>query len=116
MNCNERERIKEAKINIKLLYPWLTQQEIEFAYNKSVADFIIYSYPSKNGRPTVETLTYDGLTVQWIFDRMLDIFSRAGGTSASAYRENGIDIKYGSSYIDPKLVMRLGLPKAGVPK
>lgn len=116
MNCNEQKRIKDAKINIKLLYPWLAQNEIEYAYNTAVADFIMYSYPSENGRPTKETLNYDFLTIQWIFDRMVDIFSRAGGINASAYKENGIDIKYGASYIDPNLVMRLGLPKAGVPR
>ena len=76
----------------------------------------MYSYPSANGRPTPDTLYYDFITVNRIKVRMLDILSRAGGINAVAYKENGIDIKYGASYIDPNLGMRLGLPKAGVPR
>jgi hypothetical protein len=47
---------------------------------------------------------------------MLDIISRAGGINAVAYKENGIDIKYGASYVDPNWVASLGLPKVGVPR
>ena len=116
MTIQEQARVQEAKARVQQSYPWLQSGEIDEAYDMAVADFIMYSYPSANGRPTAETLAYDLLTVQWLKDRMRDIISRAGGINASAYNENGVNIKYGASYIDPNLVMRLGLPKAGVPR
>lgn len=116
MTCCNQSKTEEIKLTVQSLYPWLTGEDIELAYNRAVADYIGYLYPSANGRPTPETLSYDFFCVQWLQDRMLDIVSRAGGSNVSAYKENGIDIKYGASYIDPNLVMRLGLPKAGVPR
>ena len=112
MTSQEQARVQEAKARVQQSYQWLQSGEIDEAYDMAVADFIMYSYPSANGRPTAEKLEYDFL----LKDRMRDIISRAGGINASAYKENGIDIKYGASYIDPNLVMRLGLPKAGVPR
>ncbi len=116
MTSQEQALVQRAKSQIQEKYPWLQQDEIEEAYEIALVDFIMYSYPSANGRPSAETLSYDFITVNRIKVRMLDIISRAGGINAVAYKENGIDIKYGASYVDPNWVASLGLPKVGVPK
>jgi hypothetical protein len=46
---------------------------------------------------------------------MIDILGRAGGLSVDAYRENGLNLSYGASYIDPNLVSQI-IPRAGVPR
>lgn len=116
MTSQEQARVQEAKAKVQQSYPWLQSGEIDEAYEIALWDYIVYRYPSENGRPTEQTLTYDYFTVNRIKVRMIDILSRAGGINATAYKENGIDIKYGASYIDPNWIMSLGLPKAGVPR
>lgn len=116
MTSQEQARVQETKAQIQQKYQWLQSGEIDEAYEIALVDFIMYSYPSANGRPTAETLVYDFITVNRIKVRMLDILSRAGGINAVAYKENGIDIKYGASYVDPNWVVSLGCPKVGVPK
>ena len=116
MTSQEQARVQEAKAQIQQKYPWLQSGEIDEAYEIALVDFIMYSYPSANGRPTEETLVYDFITVNRIKVRMMDILSRAGGINAVAYKENGIDIKYGASYVDPNWIASLGLPKVGVPR
>lgn len=116
MTSQEQARVQEAKAQIQQKHPWLQSGEIEEAYEIALVDYIRFLYPSANGRPTPETLEYDFMAVNRIKVRMLDILSRAGGINAVAYKENGIDIKYGASYVDPNWVISLGCPKVGVPR
>lgn len=116
MTSQEQARVQQAKLQVMQKYPWLQSAEIDEAYEIALVDFIMFSYPSANGRPTEQTLSYDFITVNRIKVRMIDILSRAGGINASAYKENGLDIKYGASYVDPNWIVSLGCPKAGVPK
>ena len=116
MTSQEQVQVQEMKARVQQKYHWLTVSEIETAYNIAVVDYIMYSYPSVNGRPTPDTLSYDFITLNRIEVRMLDIISRAGGLNAVAYKENGIDIKYGSSYVDHNWIASLGCPKVGVPR
>lgn len=103
-------------MKIQSTYPWLTNGEVDEAYEIALWDFIVHRYPSENNRPSEETLSYDNFAVNRIKVRMIDILSRAGGINVTAYKENGIDIKYGASYIDPNWIASLGLPKAGIPQ
>lgn len=116
MTSQEQARVQEAKANLQQRYPWLMNGEIDEAYEIALWDFIVHRYPSENGRPNEETLVYDPFTVNRIKVRMIDILSRAGGINAVAYKENGIDIKYGASYVDPNWIASLGLPRVGVPR
>ena len=116
MTSQEQMRVQQAKANLQQRYAWLTNGEIDEAYEIALWDFIVHRYPSENGRPNEDTLVYDSFTVNRIKVRMIDILSRAGGINAVAYKENGIDIKYGASYIDPNWIASLGLPKVGVPR
>ena len=68
-----------------------------------------YKYKIKPNTQQQELLSKFFGCVRYIYNWGLN-------AKTSAYKENGIDIKYGASYIDPNLVMRLGLPKAGVPR
>lgn len=115
MTSQEQARIQEAKAKILGSYPWLQSSEVDEAYDIALHDYIAHRYPSENGRPTAETLTYDYFTVDRIKVRMRDILSRAGGLNVTAYKENNLDIKYGASYIDANWIASLGLPKVGVP-
>lgn len=116
MTNQEQLQVEGMKQQVRQKYPWLQSEEIDEAYEIALVDFIMYSYPSASNRPTVETLPFDFITINRIKVRMIDIISRAGGINAIAYKENGIDIKYGASYVDANWVISLGLPKAGVPQ
>lgn len=116
MTSQEQIRIQEAKAKVQQRFPWLEGDEVEEAYEIALWDYIVHRYPSENGRPNEQTLNYDYFAVNRIKVRMLDILSRAGGINAVAYKENGIDIKYGASYIDPNWIASLGLPRVGVPR
>ena len=116
MTSQEQARVQEAKARVQQSYPWLQSGEIDWAYNIALWDFIVFRYPSENGRPTEQTLVYDYFTVNRIETRMIDILSRSGGINVTAYKENGLDKKYGARYGDPNWIASLGLPKAGVPR
>lgn len=107
--------INQVKENIQTTYSWLSEEEIDLCYNMALSDYIAIRYPSSNGRPKVEDVKFDFFNSQWIYKRMIDILSRAGGISLSAYRENNLNLTYGGSFIDPQLVAEI-MPRAGVPK
>lgn len=115
MTSQEQLRIQEAKARVLENYPWLQSSEVDEAYDIALHDFIAYRYPSENGRPTADTLTYDYFTLDRIKVRMRDILSRAGGLNVTSYKENNLSITYAASYVDPNWIASLGLPKVGVP-
>lgn len=106
---------EQIKLQIKRKYNYLSYEEISTCYNLALGDFARLTYPSTNNRPSVDEIVIDFYTSQWIYARMLDILDRAGGTSVTAYKENGISFTYAASYIDPSLVAQI-MPKASVPK
>ena len=112
---NQNQYQEQIKLSIKTQYDYLTDEEVDTCYNLALSDFVMLKYPSENNRPAIEKIDIDFYTSQWIYARMLDILGRAGGTSVTAYRENGVSFTYASSYIDPSLVAQI-MPKASVPK
>ena len=114
MNC-QNQQSEQIKAQVRNKYDYLSFEEINTCYNLALSDFIRLTYPSSNNRPAIDKLDIDFYTSQWIYARMLDILSRAGGTSVTAYKENGISFTYASSYIDPSLVAQI-MPKASVPR
>lgn len=114
MNC-QNQQAEQIKARVRRQYDYLTMDEINTCYDLALHDFVRLAYPSSNNRPAVEKLDIDFYTSQWIYARMIDILGRAGGTSVTAYKENGISFTYAASYIDPSLVAQI-MPKASVPK
>lgn len=114
MNCQNRQA-EQIKAQVMQKYDYLSVEEIDTCYDLAVGDFVRLKYPSDNNRPAIDKLDIDFYTSQWIYARMLDILGRAGGTSVTAYKENGISFTYASSYIDPSLVAQI-MPKASVPR
>ena len=114
MSCQNRQE-EQIKAQIKQKYDYLSFEEINTCYNLALSDFVRLTYPSSNNRPAIDKLDIDFYTSQWIYARMLDILGRAGGTSVTAYKENGISFTYAASYIDPSLVAQI-MPKASVPR
>jgi Ethanolamine utilization protein EutJ (predicted chaperonin) len=112
MDCN---LIEQVKARIKSQYNWLSEEEVKNCYDMALSDFLAVKYPSENSRPVVDKLVFDFFNSQWIYKRMVDILERAGGISLTAYKENGLNLTYGGSYIDPQLVAQI-MPKAGVPR
>ncbi|MBR2388227.1 MAG: hypothetical protein IKB02_05605 [Clostridia bacterium] len=102
-------------MQIKQKYDYLSLEEINACYNLALSDLVRLTYPSSNNRPSIDKFDIDFYASQWIYARMLDILDRAGGTSVTAYKENGISFTYAASYIDPSLVAQI-MPKASVPK
>ena len=114
MNC-QNQQAEQIKAQVRQKYDYLSFEEIDTCYKLALSDFVRLKYPSDNNRPSIDKLDIDFYISQWIYARMLDILSRAGGTSMTAYKENGISFTYASSYIDPNLVAQI-MPKASVPR
>ena len=114
MSC-QNQQVEQIKAQVKQKYDYLTTDEIDTCYNLALSDLVRLTYPSMNNRPAIDKFDIDFYASQWIYARMLDILSRAGGTSVTAYKENGISFTYSASYIDPSLVAQI-MPKASVPK
>ena len=110
-----QDQTAQIKSRIQTKYGFLQDEEINICYDKAIKDFLLGKYPSDNNRPKPENITMDFFTTQWLYDRMEDILERAGGTSVTAYKENGINFNYGGSYIDPTLLAQL-MPKGRVPR
>lgn len=109
------QQAEQVKSKIKQQYDYLSLDEISNCYDLALSDFVRLTYPSSNNRPSIDNLKLDFFASQWIYARMIDILSRAGGTNVVAYKENGISLTYAASYIDPSLVSQI-MPKASVPK
>lgn len=111
MQVNEKSRIINR---VKSTYSWLSDEELFSCWDMSIADYARIRYPSTNNRPEVKEVAIDFYTAEWLYQRMLDILSRAGGLNLTAYKENGLNLTYGGSYIDPQLVAMI-MPTASVP-
>lgn len=111
----DKSQVVLVKQNIKKTYSWLTEDEVERTYNMALSDYMALRYPSGNNRPSVDNIDFDFFNAQWIYKRMVDILGRAGGISLTSYKENGLSLNYGASYIDPELKAEI-MPKASVPR
>lgn len=111
----QNQQAEQIKSSLHQKYEYLNAEDIDTCFNLALHDFIRLSYPSSNKRPSVENITLDFLTSQWILARMEDILSREGGTNVTAYKENGISYTYASSNIDPFLASQI-MPKGRVPR
>lgn len=114
MNCQSK-KAEQIILQVKQKYDYINFLELADCYNLALSDYLRLRYPSSNNRPSADDFDIDFCTSQWIYARMLDILGRAGGTSVTAYKENGISFTYAASYIDPSLVTQI-MPKASVPK
>lgn len=104
----------KLKQDIKNKYDWLSDNDLERAFNYALTDYLLYKYPSENNRPSETTLVFNFVIENWVSQRMEDILSRAGGTNVTAYSENGMSWEYARSHIDDALVNKI-MPKAAVP-
>lgn len=106
---------EQIRTNIKTEYAWLSDEEVRKTYDMALSDYLLIKYPSDNNRPTVDNVELDFVATQWLYKRMVDILSRAGGSNVTSYKENGLSWTYAGSNIDPTLVAML-MPKASVPR
>lgn len=106
---------EQIKLKIRAKYDFLQVEEIDTCYDMALSDYLSIKYPSDNKRPNHKNITMDFITTQWLYKRMVDILERAGGTSVTAYKENGVSFTYGGSYIDNALVAEI-MPKGRVPR
>ena len=112
---SDKSQIVLVKQNLKREYSYLDEKDIERIYNMALSDYVMLRYPSGNKRPNVDNIEFDFYNAQWIYKRMVDILGRAGGISLTSYKENGLSLNYGGSYIDPELRAEI-MPKASVPR
>ena len=111
----DKSQIMLVKQNLKREYSYLDEKDVERIYNMALSDYVMLRYPSGNNRPNVDNVGFDFYNAQWIYKRMVDILGRAGGISLTSYKENGLSLNYGGSYIDPELRAEI-MPKASVPR
>ena len=109
------KQVEAVKEQIQTKYSWLDDDEVDACYNMALSDYMALRYPSSNGRPSYDNLEVDFFVAQWIYKRMIDILGRAGGLNVEVYRENGLSLSYGASYIDPQLSSMI-MPVVGVPR
>lgn len=112
MLAYQKER---AIARIKATYFWLSEEEVTACFDMALSDYLMARFPSANKRPKAEEFEIDYYVAEWLYKRMIDILSRAGGLNLTAYKENGVNLTYGGSYIDPQLVAMV-MPKASVPR
>lgn len=112
---SDKSQIVLVKQNLKREYSYLDEKDVERIYNMALSDYVMLRYPSGNNRPNVDNVGFDFYNAQWIYKRMVDILGRAGGISLTSYKENGLSLNYGGSYIDPELRAEI-MPKASVPR
>lgn len=110
----EQSKEQEIKAAVKSKFTWLSNEDINHAFNIALSDYLLYKYPSENNRPTPENLEVTFVIQQWIIERMEDVLDRAGGNYLS-YSENGLSWTYAQSHIDRALVAKL-MPKAATPQ
>lgn len=111
----QNEEIQKVKDRIKKKYDYLSDEDVDTAFGTALADYVRYSYPFSGNRPTFENIVYDFYMLQWIYERMEDLLSRAGGTNVTSYKENGLAWTYASSGIDPTLIAKI-IPHGSVPR
>lgn len=112
---NHKVLSEQVKLIIKDRYGYLQDEEIDSMYNIALGDYLRYKFPSANSKYIVDSFELDFTSSQWLVARIIDILGRAGGLSVEAYKENGLSLSYGASYIDPNLVMQI-MPQAGIPR
>lgn len=115
MATSNKKQIEQIKETILSRYSYLQDGEVDAMFDMAVGDYLRLKYPSANNKVTQDTLVYDFAISQWIIARMIDILERAGGSSLTAYSENGLKFSYGTSYIDTELRKQI-MPKVGVPR
>ena len=115
MSCQKNQQAEQIKVRVKQKYDYLQDEEVNAIYDMAVSDYLGIRYPSYNNRPTVDKLEIDFFVGQWVYKRMIDILSRAGGLNVVSYRENDLSIQYASGNIDDTLVREI-MPKASVPR
>lgn len=111
----QEQEIQKVKDRIKSKYNYLSEEDVDTAFDIALADYIRYSYPFSGNRPTFDKIVYDFYMLQWIYERMVDLLSRAGGTNVTSYKENGLSWTYASSGIDPALISKI-IPHGSVPR
>lgn len=97
---------EQAKKIIHRKYSILTDDDLDDCLNFALSDYLTYKFPSSKNRPELEDISMDFAESMWLPKRMIDILERAG-FNIKTYHENGIDITYGASYIDPALVKQI---------
>lgn len=112
MKIEEATKIAKTKIHRK--YPILSEDDLDDCFDYALSDYLTYKYPSSKNRPELEDITIDFTDAMWLPKRMIDIIERAG-FNVKTYHENGIDITYGASYIDPALVKQI-MGSGSIPK
>ena len=106
---------ERIKLRVKQQYDYLSDDDVQSMYLMAISDYVMIRYPSENNRPKIEDVVIDFFVEQWIYKRIIDILSRAGGLNVIAYKENDLSIQYASGNIDPELVKQI-MPKASVPR
>ena len=115
-NCTNQAQVEKLKLRLATSgYDYVEDDVVNSFFELALTDYIMIKYPSANNRPTRENVVFDYICSDWIYKRMLDILGRAGGISATAYKENNLNLTYGASYIDPELYSLI-TPNAGVPR
>lgn len=115
MSCNRNNLVEKIKLNVKQEFSYLSDEDIDKTFDMALSDYLMIKYPSDNKRPLKSEIVIDFIISQWIYKRMVDILSRAGGLNVTSYKENGLSWTYAGSNIDPILVSEI-LPKVGVPR
>jgi hypothetical protein len=94
-------------------YPYFSVTEIADLYDIALFDYLTLRFPYD--RSITDVPIGDERDYVWIRQRMVEIIERSGFSSAVAYSENGLSIRFDNSYMSKGLASKI-IPKVGVPK
>lgn len=91
---------------VKSKYSYLSDDEASLYINRAKSILVEQLYPAD------ESISYDTYVVpprydMWILDCVDELIERAGISSVTAYRENGVSYNWGKSGISDGLLQRI---------
>jgi len=96
--------------NIKLMYSYLSDDDIELLYNEALYDYLSLAFPyDKSLTEIPENYERDYM---WVQKRIIDIIERRGVSNLVSYKENGMSYEFGNPGINPNLVTEI-ISRAG---
>jgi len=99
------EKIEQMKLGFRAKYNYLSEDEVEELYEKALMIYLELQYPLHKTVHTIPERNLRGIT--WIKMCMQEILERSGVSSAVAYSENGLSIRYDSSVVSSTLMQLL---------
>lgn len=100
---------------LKRKYEHMSDEDIAFAFDIALTQYVFVKYPSMNNRPNIEDIEFDFYLSHLLFMIVEETINRAGGSNVVAYKENGMSWTYATDGLSD-YIRSLIMPQASVPR